>query len=521
MSSVLFVNGKVRRTRGSFAESFGIKNGVFNWIGSNSESSSLKNDYSEIFDLRSKLVLPAFTDGHLHLVKGALMLKLLDCTNINTINELKESIYNFNRINISWIIGGNLNIQKVFGNLSDAEGNILDNIFNEKPLYISNYDYHSAIINTNAFEISNLKNNVNNFDSSEIEFNHEGIFTGLIRENAMNFVQKSIPYPSLTEKAKAVKDCINLLHSKGITAVSDITLPEDLEVYKELYSKGELNIRINSYLPMIEFENLNYYLTLTNDINSSIFRIKGFKAYWDGALGSETALFSVNYKSKTYNGYTTDIVKSRKIFELAKKIDDAGMQIVIHAIGDKAISEVLDLYEELPNTKKLRHRIEHAQHINPADYDRFANLGAIASVQPVHLKYDAEVINEKIPEEISKYTHNYYEILKRGGIINFGTDFPIVNFDPFENIYLASTRKTSIGEYLPELKIPLEECINGYTLYNAYSNHNENITGEISEGKIADFIILEDDIFNIPPEEIKNTAVYKTYFNGKEVYSLV
>jgi predicted amidohydrolase YtcJ len=181
---------------------------------------------------------------------------------------------------------------------------------------------------------------------------------------------------------------------------------------------------------------------------------------------------------------------------------------------------VLDLYSNLTNTKTLRHRIEHAQHIQPADYNRFEELGVIASVQPLHLKYDARTVYEKLPAELIPLTHNYLHLINSGAVVNFGTDFPIVEVDPFENIRLAVTRNAENGVFTPELSISLHECIKCYTWNNAISNHNDSAVGTITKGRIADFVIMEDDLFEMAGESISQTRVFKTYLGGEEVYSI-
>lgn len=518
-SPVLYINAKVWKPDGSFSDCFGVKNGHFDFVGSYLQANTLKKNYTEIIDLNGRLVLPGLTDGHLHLVNGALSLRELDCTRIGSISELQSEVKRYvSDKNPNWVTGGNMDIGKIFGDTSDQSGNFADKILSDKPLFINNYDHHSAICNSIVIKCAGLLSRINEFKPGEIELDISGNPTGLIREAALSAVYEVMPELSLIEKVTAVSDCISRMHRKGITSVSDITLPHELEIYNELYQAQKLNLRINSYLPFTEFDNIQSYLDSTKNINKDYFSIKGFKAFWDGALGSDTALFSQNYKNRNHNGYKTETVSSGKIYELAKRIDKAGYQIIIHAIGDKAVSEVLDLYESLPNTKKLRHRIEHAQHINPADYERFGRFGVIASVQPVHLKYDARVVAEKLPEALVRNTHNYYKITESGGILNFGTDFPIVGFDPFENIQLACARAADSGIFLPEFKIPVHECIKAYTINNAYSNHNENAAGSISKGKVADFIILNNDILICNPEEIQNTVIDKAFLNGETLF---
>lgn len=519
--SALYINAKVWQPDGIFTASFGVNSGHFDFTGSNKEADTLKKNYKQVIDLHGKTVLPGLTDGHLHLVNGGIMMKRLDCSRISSVTELKDAINDYtSRNKVSWVIGGNLDLNKVFAGHDTTRGNIIDDIFSELPVYITNYDYHSAICNSKALALAGIDVNDNNLPKDEIEISSTGKFTGFVTEGTMYRVYNTITPPSLNDKCDAVYDCIKMLHSYGITSVGDITLPEDIDVYVNLYIQGRLDIRINSYIPFDEFDNLQYYLDKTAEIDKDYFSIKGFKAFWDGALGSETALFTRNYKGRDHNGYTTEIVRSGRIYELAPKIDAAGMQMIIHAIGDKAVSEVLELYAGLPNTKKLRHRVEHAQHIQPEDMEKFGKYGIIASVQPLHLKYDARTVFEKLPAKLIPFTHNYLHILRSGGVMNFGTDFPIVEADPFENIRLAVTRNTEHGEFTPEHSIPLHECLCAYTINNAFACHNEYAAGSITKGKVADFLVLNEDIFEMEDEAISTIKVLETYIGGDSVYQM-
>lgn len=198
--------------------------------------------------------------------------------------------------------------------------------------------------------------------------------------------------------------------------------------------------------------------------------------------------------------------------------------MIIHAIGDKAVTEVLDISEELENKNgkaERRLRIEHAQHINEKDFERFKKAGVIISAQPAHLKYDINLVKKALPESLVKSTHNYKVLIDRGVIINFGTDFPIVDVNPFENIQMAVTRKKGDEIFFEEYCISLHECIKAYTINNAYSNFNESAAGTIETGKVADFVIMEDNLFAMDSDKLSTARVWKTFLNGKEVYSFV
>lgn len=518
--STLFTNAKVWQPDGSFDEAFGIDGNHFNFTGSNIEAEKIRSSYDQTIGLKGRLVLPGLIDGHLHLVRGSLMLKLFDAADIFNAGELRSKILDYSLKNPSqkWIIGSNLDINSLLKNSDRVSGNFVDVIYNERPLFINNYDYHSAICSTKALEQSGLMQKLSEFSDEEVVRDSNGNPTGLIKEKAQKFVSDNLPKPSLDEKVTALEDFIDILHSYGITTVTDITLIEDLEVYKKISELGRLKIRINSYIPFYEFTNLKEHIEYTKEIDPDFFTICGFKAFWDGALGSETALFSENYLGRNHNGYKTEMVTSGQIFKLAEQINSAGLQMIIHAIGDKAVSEVLDLYESLykPGT---RHRIEHAQHLQPSDFERFKKNSVIASVQPLHLKYDAHTVKQKLPENLVSKTHNYKELIETGAVINFGTDFPIVEVNPYENIRLAYTRRTKDGVFIPELSINLHDCLKCYTINNAYSNFNENATGRVAKGKSADFVIMEDDLFDMDPDNLANAKVWKTYFDGREVYS--
>ncbi|HEY3249998.1 MAG TPA: amidohydrolase [Ignavibacteria bacterium] len=522
--SIIFINGKIWRPHGSFNEAFGIKDNVIDFLGTNSNALQIKNNYTNIVDLKGKLVLPGLIDGHLHLCYGSLMLKRLNARNVNSFESLKSEINRYlkNHPDNEWIIGSNINLNTLLKDFSFAEGNFVDEIYSERPLFIANYDYHSALCNSLALERSSLISNLDKFSNSEVTTDSNGKPTGIIKENALDFVFENLPKPGIKEKARAAYDFIQLLHYYGITSVSDITLIEDFDVYNKLFEDNKLKIRVNSYIPFEEFINLEEHINRTKNIDSDFYSIKGFKAYYDGSLGSETALFSKNYKGKNHNGYKTDTVTSGVLSKLAHEIDKQDKQMIIHAIGDLAVAEVLYLYESLvrENSKhERRHRIEHAQHIREDDLQRFKQLGVIASVQPLHLKYDIPIVKDKLPDELINTTHNYKKLIDLGVTVNFGTDFPIVEVNPFENIKMAITRKAGDEIFNPQNSIDLHNCIKAYTINNAFSNFNDNVVGTIQKGKRADFVIMEDNLFEMRPEEIGSARVWKTYYNGEEVYS--
>ncbi len=267
----LFTNCKIWNPDGIHAGSIGVSGNTIDFAGKHTADKNYKNK----INLNSKLVLPAFTDGHLHLVYGSLMMTRIDCSDVKSTGELKSTVQDYIKKHPEkeWLIGGNLDIYSVF---KDYDKRIikyyLDSIASGKPLYIANYDYHSGVCNSAAIKAAGLEKQLRVFSHDEIPRDSEDKPSGILKERATNFIFESIPSPTLEEKTGAVEQMIEALHSYGITSVSDITNPANFEVYKKLYEQNKLNIRINSYLPFDEFANLEKY---ENEINRNSERLAG------------------------------------------------------------------------------------------------------------------------------------------------------------------------------------------------------------------------------------------------------
>lgn len=516
----LLAKSKIWAGESYFPDTIGFDSdtGIITFIG-NKSAVNVK-EFDEVIDTNGKLILPAFYEGHCHLVKGSMVKKEL---NLRTASSKKDFVkiigkYKSEHKPGKWIQGGYFT-ESEFKEEFRVDRYFLDEICPDIPVLIQRIDIHSAIVNSKAIEITGLKSMADKFGSDEIILDEKGELTGEIKERAMFYAIEKIPAPSLLEIAAAADEEIRYLHSLGIVSVTDITYPADLEVYKLLLNNNNLNLRINSCLP---FEYYREYDKLSKDFcNFENIKFNSFKAYYDGSLSSESAYFFENYRNKNHCGTKSFFTVSGEFEKTGTDIDNAGKQIVVHAIGDRAISEVLDFAERLNrlNGKRDRRlRIEHLQHINPKDYKRFTELDVIMSVQPSHLFVDGKTAVEKLinPE----YTHNYRPVVESGGKIIFGTDFPVANESPFETIYYAITREAKdIPEgFHREYALDIKTCISAYTENNAFACFEENSTGKLQEGYFANIIILENDLFEIPTREIKEAKVNSTYLYGKKVY---
>ena len=518
----LLYNGKVWLGSGYFASTVGIdsETGTIIFVGKGKADD--KNIYSEAIDLKGKLVLPAFTDGHCHLYKGALVNSEVNLRYSATQKEFENQItaYRNNLKKGDWILGGYFSEANFTENII-INKDFIDSICSDIPVVLFRTDLHSIVCNTIALDKLNINYIVQNFNSDEVIKDVEGNLTGELKERAMYFVVHALPQKSMMDKKAILKAQINRLHSFGITSVTDISWREDLDVYKSLLDDKGLNLKINSVVPIAEYEKINEYREEFSAYKFFI-RFGGMKAFYDGSLSSKTALFFDNYKGTDSCVMRTEEVTSGLLKELAYKIDKSSLQLVIHVIGDRAVSEALDLVEQLKKDIGIwdrRVRLEHVQHVADKDLDRFKQLDIISSVQPAHLFFDAKVASENLvhPET----THVFKKLVDRGNIICFGTDFPVVPENPFDNIYYAMTRKAVGFEdgFNTDMCLDLDTCLKAYTINNAYASFEENIKGSIREGKQADLIVVDRDIFAIPTEEVKDAVVETTFINGKIVFS--
>ncbi|MBS1516315.1 MAG: amidohydrolase [Bacteroidetes bacterium] len=517
----LFTNGRIWLKKNYYAGALGMDSntGKISFIGSHHDALNKKNEYDEFIDLEGKTVLPAFNDNHLHLVKGALVSSELNLRNITTAQEFKNEILKYRSLLKpgKWIQGGYFSDSN-FTEKFTIDKNFLDEICSDVPMFISRFDIHSCFVNSRALEFINTFESYS-FNDDELIKDAEGKLTGELKERPMYLLQSMIPQKSLEEKALDVKKQIKELHSLGITSVSDITLPEDLDIYEFILNEGELNLNINSILPFEEFYNIDIHKKRFESFNEIKFNC--FKAFYDGSLSSRTAYYHKNYKNTNSRGIRTEYINSGDFHKTALNIDKAGYQMAVHAIGDLSVTELLNMNAELDLINGVRNRkfrIEHAQHIQPADFMRFDIYKILASVQPSHLFSDAST--SKSLRSDFETTHNYPELLKYNVRLCFGTDFPIVSPSPFETIYYAVTRKAKGFEngFLPRHKMNIEDCIDAYTINNAYGTNEDEISGSLREGKRADVIVLNENIFESPEENIRSIKVEMTYKNGKRVY---
>jgi len=523
-----FINGKVFTVNDKqpYAEAVVVEDGLIKFVGSTNKANNYIDDQIEVIDLQGKLMLPGFIDSHLHFTSGGYYLLGI---NLRPALSKKEFVFILKDYvkgkEGRWITGGRWDHES-WQDKSLPTKELIDSITPTTPVLVKRIDGHMALANSLALELAGITSETPNPAGGVIVKDTEtGEPTGILKDNAMDLVFDIIPNKSIEENIEATLRSLEEAKKLGITSVHDITQTEELEAYNEVENMGELTCRIYSILPIETFDEIvRTGITAGND--DGLIKRGGLKAYADGSLGASTAWFFETYvQDATTFGLPMDIVTNGNLEKWSIEADRNRLQLCVHAIGDRANSYMLDLYERIIKNNspwERRFRIEHAQHLRYPDIIRFSKLNVIASVQPYHCIDDGVWAEKRIGKERIKYTHPYKSFLDNNVTVAFGTDWPVAPLNPLFGIYAAVTRRTVDNKnpdgWIPEQKISVEEAIECYTLNAAYASFEENIKGSIKEGKLADMIVLSEDILTLDPVKIKDVKVDMTIFNGEIIY---
>jgi predicted amidohydrolase YtcJ len=384
-----------------------------------------------------------------------------------------------------------------------------------------------ALANSQALKLAGITRDTPDPPGGTIVRDAAGEPTGALKDAAMERVYRVIPEPSGDQIADAVRAAMRYAAENGVTSVQDMSAaPGILRVYQTLLARGELTVRISGHQPLATWERLAA-VGLRADFGGEKLHIGGLKGFADGSVGSTTALFFEPYLDapNTSGLANSEMIPESKMQTHILGADRAGLQVAVHAIGDKANHLVLGMYEEAErqnSARDRRFRIEHAQHLRMDDIPRFGKLHVIASMQPYHCIDDGRWAEKRIGPERAKGTYAFRALLDSGAVLAFGSDWDVAPMVPLMGIYAAATRRTLDGKHpdgwIPEQKISVAEAIRAYTMGSAYASFDEKIKGSIEPGKLADMVVVSDDILSIPAVEIEKTRVETTVFDGKVIY---
>ncbi len=483
---------------------------------------------TRVINAAGRRVVPGFNDAHVHFVDGGRQVDNVDLKDAATPEEFARRIGARAKTTArgEWVLGGDWDDQR-WTPVRLPTKELIDAVTADTPVFVNRYDGHMALANSAALALAGVTAATPDPPGGAIVRDARGAPTGVLKDAAMNYVDRAIPPMTPERRLYAVKRALEHVASIGITSVQDMNPAyDDIGVYAELANRGELTARIYA-VPMETGWQDQAKLGLHRSFGSAWLRIGAVKGYADGSLGSTTAYFFEPYTdAPNTRGLLSDEMQPLDAMR-ARLVgaDRAGLQLCIHAIGDAGISQILDLFGEVVRAngdRDRRFRIEHAQHIAPKDFDRFASLSVIASVQPYHAIDDGRWAERRIGPERIKTTYAFRTLLDKGVRLALGTDWPVAPLNPVLTLYAATTRATLDGKHpdgwIPEQKITIAEAVSAYTAGSAYAEFQEVEKGTIARGKLADLVILSDDIFSMPLASIKDVTVMTTIVGGKVVY---
>ncbi len=491
----------------------GSKEEIEEWVGEKTERSETDE---------GNLIVPGFIDCHTHFMEGGFALASVQLRDAKTPHEFINRIKEFatNQPKGTWITSGDWDHENWGGELPTRDW--IDSVTKDYPVWINRLDGHMCLANTAALKAAGIGDRVKDVAGGAIVRDKKGRMTGVFKDNAMSMIYRIVPEPSDEQKDKALETAMSFVAARGVTSAHNMS--GYMDVFERAHAHSKLKTRIYAGMMLSDWQELNQKIAQQGRGDKWV-RIGGLKEFVDGSLGSHTAAFFKPFTdAPTDSGFF--ITPENELYRRIKSADSAGLQVMTHAIGDKAIQTLLNIYERVSKEngdRDRRFRIEHAQHIAPNDIPRFAQLNVIPSMQPYHAIDDGRFAERLIGSERIKTTYAFGSLLKANAKLAFGSDWFVAPPTPLEGIYAAVTRQTLDGKnpdgWVPEQKISVEEALKSYTIRAAYASFEENIKGSIKPGKLADFVILEKNLFEINPAEIRNVKTLRTSVGGKFVYS--
>ncbi|MGC9337909.1 MAG: amidohydrolase [Candidatus Cloacimonadia bacterium] len=522
--NILFYNGKVfTELPGKTADAVYVEGNKIKCVGTLRNISSKILSHAESINLQGKMILPGFIDAHTHFVTYALSRKEVDLSDAQNLEEVKKKLCEFRdgaAQNLPWIkgIGWNKNIWP------DAIGfnrYLLDEIFPNKPVSLFSKDLHTVLCNSKALDIMNILTKKPSLPGGRVGCFPDGRPDGFLYERASELVNQSIPPLSQESREKYLKEAIQEAHSFGLTGIHIMEDKAAYKLFSHLHEIGELTLRVCWHFPQkILDELLN--MGIHSYTGDEWLKLGGVKLFIDGSLGSQSAYMYHPYPDSLDN-YGTCIMSEEEVFEIMLKAGESGIATSTHAIGDRAVHILINaiLRANKRLGRQMFHRVEHLQCVRPEDQIRVAQEHIYCSMQPIHISLDAE-ITEKFWGEYGRNSYPFRSLLQQQVHIGFGSDAPVATISPFLGIYSAIERKPRNNpkrkSWIPEEKITTDEAIRAYTYWSAYGSHSHKVRGTISEGKLADLIVVDDYTHenNIFWLEAKP---YLTMVDGKIVYN--
>ncbi len=507
------------------AEAMAIQSERIVAVGSSNEIRALVGPNTRVVDLQGRFAMPGFNDAHIHLANGGQAKLAVDFGGAKSLAEFQQRI----RARLAeykpaeWITGRGwdhtLWPEKRFPTRAD-----LDSVSRDHPMLFTRIDGHVSVANSLALQLAGVTRDTKDPPGGSIERDAQGEPTGMLKENAVGLVSRRVPPLTLAQRRRAIELALAEAARFGVTSMQDNSSWDDFLVYEQLKKEGKLTARITEWLPFLEPLPRLEAMRRHGGTTDPWLKTGALKAVLDGTLGSRTAAMLAPFAD---DPSTSGIlrIEEAELIRMAVERDAAGFQLAFHAIGDRANRVALNAFaaaRAANGPRDRRDRVEHAQVVAPEDFERFAALGVIASMQPVHESSDMRWAEARLGPERSKGAYAWNSMLKRGVRLAFGTDYPVEPVNPMRGLYACVTRELPEGGppggWQPQEKISLDDCIRAYTAGSAYAEFEEGSKGQIKTGQWADFIVLSADPFRIPPPQLLQTRVLQTFVAGRQVY---
>jgi predicted amidohydrolase YtcJ len=535
-ADVVLVGGKVWTGVASQpqTEAVAIRDSRILATGTSAAMLKLAAPTARIIQLNGRLVLPGFNDAHVHVQLGGANLVGVHLTDAKNASEFRQRIAAFAKTapKGSWILNG-LWDQERWSPIILPTHQLIDDVTPDNPVAVARTDLHMILANASAMKLAGVDRNTKDIPGGVILRDAGGNPTGIFKDAATALILSHVPAETEQDMETYFLATQKLAAENGVTSVQDMAISANdpsgrlkLQALQALAHQGRLKLRVAECLPLIDAKQMAE-LGIEANFGNEFFHIGCMKSFADGGLGASTAWFTAPYTDNPSNyGIASDTMQHpEQAYAEFKLADQAGLQLITHAIGDRANHVVLDFYERIEKEdgpRDRRDRIEHAQTLLPEDIPRIAKLHIIASVQPFHAIDDGRWAEKRIGPERIKTTYAFRSLMDSGAVVAFGSDWPVAPLVPLIGIYAAVTRRTIDGKnpngWMPQEKVTVVQAVRAYTSNAAYAEGEETLKGSIQPGQLADIIVLSRDIFQIDPAEVESVRVDLTLLGGAVVY---
>ena len=493
-------------------------------VGSSAEIRKLAGANATVIDAHGQMLVPGFNDAHVHIISAGRGLSSVKLRDASTPAEFIARIKAYAKTipKGAWITDGDWDHTLWGGELPTRQW--IDSVTPDNPVWVARLDGHMSLANSAALAAAHITKATPDVEGGLIVRDASGEPTGLLKDNAQGLVDDSMPDPPAEVVDRSFEAAMHFLAERGVTSAQNMGASwYDLAVFERAHKAGRMITRMYAVVPLATWEQLRDTVAARGHGDEWV-RIGGLKGFVDGSLGSHTAAMLQPFSDSPKDSGLF-VTPPESLYARTLGADKAGLQVMVHAIGDRAIRIQLDNYERVEKEngpRDRRFRIEHAQHIAPSDIPRFGSLHVIASMQPYHEMDDGRWAEPIIGHERSKTTYAFKSILDAGARLAFGSDWSVAPPTPIEGIYGAVTRETLDGKHpggwIPEQKITVEDALRAYTSGSAYASFEDNIKGTLEPNKLADFVLIDRDLTRIPHEQIRDARIMMTIVGGRVVY---